>query len=58
MSGDGHIVPDHEMLLQRGFRSIIDEAKHALTNTDLQDAQDVYKRQLMRMAIYISFLCI
>ena len=42
MSGDGHIVPDHEMLLQRGFRSIIDEAKHALTNTDLQDAQRNY----------------
>lgn len=26
MSGDGHIVPDHEMLLKRGLRSIVDEA--------------------------------
>ncbi|MCB6603288.1 pyruvate formate-lyase, partial [Erysipelatoclostridium ramosum] len=40
--GDGHIVPDHDMILNRGFRSIINEAKHALTHADLQDAQRNY----------------
>lgn len=30
MSGDGHIVPDHEMILKRGFRSLIEEARDQL----------------------------
>ena len=29
-SGDGHIVPKHEIVLQRGFRSLVDEAKEKL----------------------------
>lgn len=39
MSGDGHIVPDHEMILKRGFRSIIEEAQDALRQEDLQPSQ-------------------
>lgn len=30
MSGDGHIVPDHEMLLNRGFRSLADECREQM----------------------------
>ncbi len=30
MSGDGHIVPDHETILQKGFLSLIQEAKEKL----------------------------
>lgn len=47
MSGDGHIVPDHEMLLKRGFRSIIEEAERALHNTALTDAQRNYYRAVI-----------
>ncbi len=35
MSGDGHIVPKHEMLLEKGFRAISLEAKEQLKRTDL-----------------------
>jgi len=35
MSGDGHIVADHEMILKRGFRSLIEEANEKLLLPDL-----------------------
>lgn len=35
MSGDGHIVPKHELILEKGFRGIITEAKEKLTRQDL-----------------------
>ncbi len=39
MSGDGHIVPDHEMLLARGLRSFADEAGERLADPTLTDDQ-------------------
>ncbi len=38
MSGDGHIVPDHETVLKQGFRTIINTAKRKLKE-DLSDEQ-------------------
>ncbi len=38
MSGDGHIVPDHETVLKQGFRAIIDDAKMK-REEDLSDEQ-------------------
>ncbi|WP_312426855.1 glycyl radical protein [Lacrimispora sp.] len=37
MSGDGHIVPKHEVILQRGFRALIDEAKGKLQEKNLTE---------------------
>lgn len=34
MSGDGHIVPDHEMVLARGFRSLANEARDRMQETE------------------------
>ncbi|MCB6480780.1 pyruvate formate-lyase, partial [Streptococcus parasanguinis] len=42
MSGDGHIVPDHEMILKRGFRSLIEEAQEALQGSGLDENQRNY----------------
>ncbi len=42
MSGDGHIVPKHEMILERGFRSICDEAKENLLRSDLTEENRVF----------------
>ncbi len=39
MSGDGHIVPDHPMILSKGFRTIIQEAETALMNETLSEEQ-------------------
>lgn len=42
MSGDGHIVPDHPMLLGRGFRSLIEEADTKKSRMDLTKEQQAY----------------
>lgn len=38
-SGDGHIVPKYEMILKKGFRFIIEEAKEKLTSSTLTKEQ-------------------
>ncbi|CUH97819.1 hypothetical protein P22_3965 [Propionispora sp. 2/2-37] len=37
MSGDGHIVPKHELILQKGFRGIVEEAERQLKNRNLSE---------------------
>lgn len=37
MSGDGHIVPKHELILEKGFRGIIEEAREKLNGRGLTD---------------------
>lgn len=37
MSGDGHIVPDYDMVLKRGLRDIQKEAEQYLNNPDLTE---------------------
>ncbi|MBO7702869.1 MAG: formate C-acetyltransferase/glycerol dehydratase family glycyl radical enzyme [Solobacterium sp.] len=49
MSGDGHIVPDHPMILERGLRDIAEEAKRKMNDDSFdQDQKDFYE------AVYIS----
>lgn len=56
MSGDGHIVPDHEKVLKIGFRGIIDEAKQALQKP-LDDEQiDFYHAVIITMEASLSFI--
>ena len=42
MSGDGHIVPKHEIILEKGFRGICNEAKENLKRTDLTDENKIF----------------
>lgn len=56
MSGDGHIVPDHEKVLKVGFRGIIEEAKQALQKP-LDDEQiDFYHAVIITMEASLSFI--
>ena len=41
-SGDGHIVPKHELVLGRGFRSIADEAREKMADPSVSDSQKVF----------------
>ena len=41
-SGDGHIVPKHELVLGRGFRSIADEAREKMADPSMSDSQKVF----------------
>ncbi|SHJ16718.1 glycyl radical protein [Propionispora hippei] len=42
MSGDGHIVPKHELILQKGFRGLVEEAGRQLENRDLSEENVVF----------------
>ena len=41
-SGDGHIVPKHEVVLQQGFRPLIIKAQQMLNKPDLTDSQKTF----------------
>lgn len=50
MSGDGHIVPDHETVLKKGFRKIIDEAETNLENKSITRSQrDFYQAVIISL---------
>jgi formate C-acetyltransferase len=42
MSGDGHIVPKHELILEKGFRGIIEDAKENLQRDNLTDENTIF----------------
>ena len=42
MSGDGHVVPKHEKVLEVGFLGLIEEAQEHLSKTKNQDKSDFY----------------
>ena len=42
MSGDGHIVPDHAMVLRYGFRYFIQQAQTALQKDDISASSKAY----------------
>lgn len=56
MSGDGHIVPDHEKVLKVGFRGIINEAKKALDKTLDAEQIDFYNAVIITMEASLSFI--
>ena len=56
MSGDGHIVPDYPTLLKRGFRSLINEAKEKLLNSQLSAHQiDFYKAVIISLEAALCY---
>lgn len=56
MSGDGHIIPDHEKLLSTGCTGIIEEAKKKLKHGDITDKQqDFYNAVIIALNAAIKF---
>lgn len=49
MSGDGHIVPKHEKILEVGFLGLIEEARMQLSKTDDQDKIDFYNAVIISL---------
>lgn len=56
-SGDGHIVPKHELILQRGFRSLINEAQGKLTNKNLAtESRTFYQSVIIALEGALAFI--
>jgi len=50
MSGDGHIIPNHEMVLQAGYGGIADRARAHLARTGIaQEQRDFYRAVVIAM---------
>ena len=50
MSGDGHIIPNHELVLAKGFCGIQIEARSHLKNPDISDEQrDFYQAVIIAL---------
>ena len=54
MSGDGHIVPDHEMVLRRGFRNLIQEAKEHLETCN-ESSKDYYQAVIISLEACLDY---
>ena len=56
MSGDGHIIPNHELVLAKGFRGIQQEAQAHLADTDINNEQrDFYQAVIIALEAAINF---
>jgi len=56
MSGDGHIIPNHEMVLEKGFRGLKSEASKFLKSNQISDDQrDFYQAVVIAMDATIDF---
>jgi len=50
MSGDGHIIPNHELVMKIGFGGIAETARKKLTQKDItKDQEDYYKAVVIAM---------
>lgn len=56
MSGDGHIVPKHEMVLEKGFGGIIKDAKDKLEKATTHSQIDFYKSLIIANQAALSFI--
>lgn len=57
MSGDGHIVPKHEIILEKGFRGIWKEAKSCLRRKDLTgESRDFYEAVVIALEGALDFI--
>lgn len=55
MSGDGHIVPDYPVLLKKGFRNIILEAKEHLLTSNNQSSKDFYQATIIVLEAALNY---
>lgn len=56
MSGDGHIVPDHEVILKKGFRGLINEAKEQLQGELDEEATIFYQAVIISLEGALTFI--
>ena len=56
MSGDGHIVPDHEKVLAVGFGGIIEEAKQRKAETEDPEKLAYYDAVIISMQASLDFI--
>ncbi|MBR4763071.1 MAG: formate C-acetyltransferase/glycerol dehydratase family glycyl radical enzyme [Lachnospiraceae bacterium] len=55
-SGDGHIVPKHELILEKGFRALIQEAQEKLLKGTLSKEQrDFYQSVIISLEGALAF---
>lgn len=55
MSGDGHIVPDHETVLKQGFRTIINTAKRKLKENLSDEQLAFYQSVIVSLESALTF---
>lgn len=55
MSGDGHIVPDHELILKHGFRYLIQEAQEQLNKNLTSEQRDFYEAVIISLEGALTF---
>lgn len=56
MSGDGHIVPKHEMVLTKGFGGLLKEAKEHLLKTQNKEQKEFYEAVIITMEASLHFI--
>ena len=57
MSGDGHIIPNHDFVLEHGFGGMRDIAKEKLTHDDLTTEQrDFYHASIIAMEGALTYI--
>ncbi|NBK97886.1 MAG: formate C-acetyltransferase/glycerol dehydratase family glycyl radical enzyme [Erysipelotrichia bacterium] len=56
MSGDGHIVPDHEKVLRIGFGGMIKEAKAGLKRVTNKEQEYFYQAVIITMEAALMFI--
>lgn len=57
MSGDGHIVPNHEFVMRHGFRGIMNIAANKTKQANLdQDQKDFYQAVQITMSAALDFI--
>lgn len=57
MSGDGHIIPNHDFVLEHGFGGMRDIAKEKLTHDDLTSEQhDFYQASIIAMEGALTYI--
>lgn len=57
MSGDGHIIPNHDFVLKYGFGGMRDIAKEKLTHDDLTEEQrDFYQASILAMEGALTYI--
>jgi formate C-acetyltransferase len=56
MSGDGHIIPHHAIILEKGYRGLQNEAREYLRSHEISDDQrDFYEAVVIAMEAAIGF---
>ena len=56
MSGDGHIIPNHDFVLEKGYGGISEIAKSQLVKAATQDEKDFYNAVIISMDGVLAYI--